>query len=140
MEPYFSHYMFLWTKNLTPVEKINLGDFGIGALLSLRGVKVDWDFLRSCLKFWDASAHVFRLGLGMEEICPTFEEFCAIFGNNPDSTLAIPIRKVGYFSLFRQLLGMDEALAGPMVHNGLVNLTSIITEFYDPQDFEDLKR
>ena len=84
MEPYFSHYMFLWTKNLTPVERINLDDFSISALLSLRGVKVDWDFLRSCLKFWDTTAHVFRLGPSIEEICPTFEEFCAILGSDPN--------------------------------------------------------
>ena len=140
MEPYFSHYMFLWTRNLAPVEKINLGGFGISALLSLRGVKVDWDFLKACTRFWDTSSHVFRLGPGMEELCPTFEEFCAILGNDPDSTLAVPIRKVGYFSSFCQLLGLDEALASLMVRDGWINLSSIIMEFYDSPNVEDLER
>ena len=140
MEPYFSHSMHLWTKNLIPVEKINLGGFGISALLSLKGVKVDWDFLRACSRFWDVEAHVFRFGADMEELCPTFEEFCAILGSNPDSTLAVPVVKVGHFASFRRLLGLDEVSAGHMVKDGLVNLASVIAEFCDSRDLEDLER
>ena len=59
MEPYFSHSMFLWTKDLKKVEKINLGRYGVSGMLAMRGVKVDWDFINACLRFWDPELHVF---------------------------------------------------------------------------------
>ena len=34
-----TYAMNLWTKNLKPVERINLSRFGIGVLFSLRGMK-----------------------------------------------------------------------------------------------------
>jgi hypothetical protein len=33
--------------------------------------------LKAAARFWDAEEHLFRFSL--DELCPSFEEFCAIF-------------------------------------------------------------
>ncbi|KDP37833.1 hypothetical protein JCGZ_06882 [Jatropha curcas] len=79
--------MHSWTRSLCKVEKINLGRYDLSPIITLRGVLVDWDFLRACLRLWDPEAHVFRFGAMMEEMCPLFEEFCAIIGCDPNAPL-----------------------------------------------------
>ncbi|KDP40406.1 hypothetical protein JCGZ_03756 [Jatropha curcas] len=79
--------MHNWTRSLSKVEKINLGRYDLSPVITLRGVVIDWDFLRGCIRLWDPEAHVFRFGAMMEEICPLFEEFCAIIGCDPNAPL-----------------------------------------------------
>ena len=52
-----TYAMNLWTKNLKLIKRINLGLFGIGALISLR------DFLNARLWFWGIETHAFRFGV-----------------------------------------------------------------------------
>ena len=137
MEPYFSHCMHLWIRDLKKVEKINMGRFGVSGMLTMRGVQVDWDFLHACLRFWDTETHVFRFGASLEELCPTFEEFSALLGSSPDAALASPAIRVGYFQSFQGLFGLSQQVADGFVFDGRVNLTGLIEEFFDPQDFED---
>ena len=56
----------------------------------MRGARIDWDFIRACLMFWDLEAHVFRFRASLEELCPTLEEFSALLGSGPDAALATP--------------------------------------------------
>ncbi|KDP36064.1 hypothetical protein JCGZ_10316 [Jatropha curcas] len=60
--------MHSWTRSLSKVEKINLGRYGLSPIITLRGVVVDWDFLRACIRLWDPEAYVFRFGTMMEEV------------------------------------------------------------------------
>ena len=76
----------------------------------------------------------------MEELCPTFEEFCAILGSDPNSALTTPVIKAGYFSSFCRLLELDRASASTMVSGNLINLNSVIAEFGDPEDYENVGR
>ncbi|KDP47190.1 hypothetical protein JCGZ_19672 [Jatropha curcas] len=98
MNPLFNHSMHSWTKSLSKVEKINLGRYGLSPIITLRGVVVDWDFLWACIRLWDPEAHIFRFGGMMEEMCPLFEEFCAIIGCDPNAPLVRHEVKVGPFS------------------------------------------
>ncbi|KDP24837.1 hypothetical protein JCGZ_25291 [Jatropha curcas] len=79
--------MHSWSRSLSKVEKINLGRYGLSPIVTLRGVVIDWDFFRACIKLWDPETHVFRFGAMMEEMCPLFEEFCAIIGCDPNAPL-----------------------------------------------------
>ena len=52
-----TYAMTLRTKDLKLVERINLGRFGIGVLISLR------DFLNARLWFWGTETQAFRFGV-----------------------------------------------------------------------------
>ena len=140
MEPYFSHSMHLWTRDLKKVERINLARYGISGMFVMRGVRIDWDFMNACLRFWDPEVHVFRFGASLEELCPTFEEFSVILGSSVDAVLATPAVRVGYFYSFQRLFGLSQEVADAMVLDGRVNLTALIEEFGESRDFEDLER
>ncbi|KDP23912.1 hypothetical protein JCGZ_27112 [Jatropha curcas] len=131
----FMHEIYLCIKNLPKVKKINLDSFGIVSVLTLRGFKVDWDFLRACLRFWDPSLYVFRFGAELYEMCPTFEEFTIILGCRIQYMLVVASRKSGYFSSFQLLLEFSKEKAKSLLVDGRVNLMGLIFEFVDLKDF-----
>ena len=107
--------MHLWTTSLKKVEKINLGKYGISGMFVMKGVRIDWDFICACLRFWDLEAHVFRFGANLEQICHTFEEFSALLGSSPNTTLAIPTIRVDYFQSFKRLFNLSQDMADSLV-------------------------
>ncbi|KDP23131.1 hypothetical protein JCGZ_00520 [Jatropha curcas] len=107
--------MHSWTRSLSKVEKINLGRYGLSPIVTLRGVVIDWDFLQACIRFWDLEAHVFRFGAMMEEMCPLFEEFCAIIGCDPNAPLVKHEVKIGYVRTFESLVQFSRPQARAMI-------------------------
>ncbi|KDP32644.1 hypothetical protein JCGZ_14860 [Jatropha curcas] len=107
--------MHSWTRSLSKVEKINLGRYGLSPVITLRGVIVDWDFLQACIRLWDSEAHVFRFGAMMEEMCPLFEEFCAIIGCDPNAPLVKHEVKIGYLRSFETLFQFSRPQARTMI-------------------------
>ncbi|KDP30096.1 hypothetical protein JCGZ_18596 [Jatropha curcas] len=107
--------MHSWTRSLSKVEKINLGRYGLSPVITLRGVIVDWVFLRACIRLWDPEAHVFRFGAMMEEMCPLFEEFCAIIGCDPNAPLVKHEVKIGYVRSFENLFQFSRPQTRAMI-------------------------
>jgi len=126
--------MHSWTRSLSKVEKINLGRYGLSPAITLRGVVIDWDFLRACIRFWDPEAHVFRFGAMMEEMCPLFEEFCAIVGCDPNAPLVRHEIKAGYIRSFETLFRFSRPQARAMIVNDQkAILLPLIDEFSEAQ-------
>ncbi|KDP37876.1 hypothetical protein JCGZ_06383 [Jatropha curcas] len=122
--------MHSWTRSLSKVEKINLGRYGLSPVITLRGVVIDWDFLRACIKLWDPEAHVFRFGAMMEEMCPLFEEFYAIIGCDPNAPLVKHEVKIGYVRSFKNLFQFSRPQARAMiVEDQKAILLPLIDEF-----------
>ena len=123
------------------MEKLNMGRYGISAFATLRGVVVDWDFIRACIRYWDPEAHVFRFGAMMDEMCPLFEEVCAILGCDPESPLARPEPQVGYIGSFERLFAFTRPYAQSMIVDGSkVALSSLIDEFLTADVSSELYR
>ena len=131
MNPSFNHNIHLWTKSLLRVEKINLGSYGIAPTITMRGVTIDYDFLRACIRFWDPEAHVFRFGSDWVELCPLFEEVCAIVGCDPEAPLVRNELRVGYFRCFANLFGFPLPKARSMIVEDKVVLSDLIDEFFE---------
>ncbi|KDP22686.1 hypothetical protein JCGZ_02798 [Jatropha curcas] len=115
MNPSFNHSMHSWARSLSKVEKINLKRYGLSPIITLRGVVIDWNFLWACIRLWDPEAHVFRFGAMMEEMCPLFEEFCAIIGCDPNAPLVRHEVKVGYVRSFENLFQFSRPQARAMI-------------------------
>ncbi|KDP36962.1 hypothetical protein JCGZ_08859 [Jatropha curcas] len=107
--------MHSWTRSLSKVEKINLGRYGLSPVITLRSIVVDWIFLRACIRLWDPEALVFRFGAMMEEMCPLFEEFCAIIGCDPNAPLVKHEVKIGYVRSFETLFQFNRPRARAMI-------------------------
>src|ERR1043165_706013 len=131
MNPSFNHCIHLWTKSLLKVEKINLGRYGLAPAITLRGVNVDHNFLNACIQFWDPEAHVFRFGADWFEMCPLFEEFCAIIGCDPNGPLVRNELRVNYVRGFLNLFGFPHAKVGGMIADNKVVLSHLIDEFLE---------
>ena len=112
-----------------------MGRYGLTPITTLRGVAVDYDFLRACVRLWDPETHVFRFGTGWFELCPLFEEFCAIIGCDPNGPLVRNELRVGNLHLFEGLFGFSSSRARKMIVEGRVVLSSLIDSFFEA-DFD----
>ncbi|KDP24234.1 hypothetical protein JCGZ_26693 [Jatropha curcas] len=126
--------MHSWTRSLSKVEKINLWRYGLSPVITIRGAVIDWDFLRACIRLWDPKAHVFRFGAMMEEMCPLFEEFCAIIGCDPNAPLVKHEIKIGYVRSFETLFQFSRPQARAMIVDDQIDdrkpiLLPLIDEF-----------
>ncbi|KDP29592.1 hypothetical protein JCGZ_19358 [Jatropha curcas] len=107
--------MHSWTRSLSKVEKINRGRYGLSPIITLRGVMIDCNFLWACTRLWDPEAHVFRFGAMMEEMCPLFEEFCAIIGCDPNAPLVKHEVRIEYVQSFESLFQFSRPQARAMI-------------------------
>jgi len=69
-------------------DKTEFRRFGLEPLLSIRHMKLETTLLTTTTYFWDPQIHVFRFNY--EELCPTMEEFCALFGVSPAGPFILP--------------------------------------------------
>src|ERR1043165_3836080 len=131
MNSSFNHCIHLWTKTLHKVKKINLGRYGLAPTITLRGVDVDYDFLHACVQLWDPEAHVFRFSADWFELCPLFEEFCAIIGCDLNGPLVRNELRVNYIRGFLNLFGFSHTKVGGMLVDDKVVLSHLIDEFLE---------
>ena len=89
------------------------------------------DFLRACIRLWDPEDHVFHFGVDWSELCPLFEEFCAIIGCDPNGPLVRNELRVGNFRRFSDMFGFSFAIAERMVVKKRVILLHLIDEFLE---------
>src|ERR1041384_4387183 len=83
----------------------------------------------------------FCFGVVMDEMCPLFEEICAILGCDPESPLVRPEPQVGYLGSFERLLTFTSPQAQAMIVDGSkVILSALIDEFLTAAVSHDLFR
>ena len=96
-------------------------------LFSLMHVKLETTLLTAATYFWDPQLHVFRLNY--EELCPTMEEFCALYGVSPTGPFILPIPRSSYLTSFSNFLGISQQEVSLLVKDHMVNLMEIATSF-----------
>ncbi|KDP24883.1 hypothetical protein JCGZ_25164 [Jatropha curcas] len=106
MKSFISYGMQRWTKRLAKVEKINLSQYGMASLVTLIGLPIDRAFLDACLHLWDPQAHAFRFDTYYKEMCPTYEEFAALLGNDFERASMASPTGTRFFKSFMRMLGL----------------------------------
>ena len=48
-----------WVRSFDFATKTNFIAFKLEGIKSLRNIKINWEFLRAAVKFWDTKDHVF---------------------------------------------------------------------------------
>ncbi|KDP36218.1 hypothetical protein JCGZ_09971 [Jatropha curcas] len=139
MEPFISYDMQRWTKKLEKVEKINLSQYSMVSLLTLRGLLVDLAFLDTSLHFWDPQAHVIQFGTHYEEMCSAYEEFVALLGSDFERAPVAARTETWFFKSFIRMLGLSVVKVRELVVGDRVDLAGLIGHYLDPLDFVVLK-
>ncbi|XP_074296255.1 uncharacterized protein LOC141626221 [Silene latifolia] len=130
MSQNFENALKLWLDNLTKDEKDYVIRVQLGPLLlSLKQVKISWEFLRAATLFWDPEVHVFRFG--DREICPMTEEFSVILGLSVQSPPALSNLDDELRKDFRDYLGITSRL-DEFLNGRRVNLCRLIAHFTSP--------
>ena len=96
-------------------------------LFSLMHVKLETTLLTAATYFWDPQLHVFRFNY--EELCPTMEEFCALYGVSPAGPFILPTPRSSYLTSFSNFFGISQQEVSILVKDHMVNLMEIATSF-----------
>ena len=82
---------------------LNWGEWSM--MFHWRRAEVDFDSLLGALHFWDPVDHVFRFGI--DELCPTYEEFSWFLGHRVDLPQGVITPSVGPRQVLAELLSVD---------------------------------
>lgn len=108
-------------------DKTEFRRFGLESLLSIRHMKLETTLLTAATYFWDPQIHVFRFNY--EELCPTMEEFCALFGVSPAGPFILPTPRSDYLASFSDFLGIPQRDVTIFVKDHMVDLMKLETSF-----------
>lgn len=107
--------------------KNDLKLYGLNTLVSLKQVRISWDFLRAAVTFWDSTHHVFRFG--DKELCPFVDEWSCILGCFGYSLSALPTLDTRFSGDFMRLLGLSKAQVETFLDDDVVNLSTFRDRF-----------
>ncbi|XP_077225456.1 uncharacterized protein LOC143858645 [Tasmannia lanceolata] len=92
-------------------------------------IKLDWGLLYAASECWDPDHHVFRFG--NQEMCPTFEEWCALLEYPVDGPLVKPSCVPDYRPLFLCLMDNPDESMNSFMKGQEVSMQRLI-DIYPP--------
>jgi len=98
--------------------------FNIRRVSLWRNRPIEWNLLMAAVQFWYPEDHVFRFGL--DEVCPTYEEFSAMMGINPSVAAALPEFSRSPRDLLAGLLRISPSAARSLVVGGMISLPAVL--------------
>ena len=128
-----THDINRWVHNLDFNTKTNFTAYKLEGIKALRNVKIKWDFLHAAVKFWDPEDHVFQFNT--VELCPTIEEFSAIFGYDPSKKSIAVSYDPRHKESFSGALGLPTSIIDSMIEGRMVNLHAIISRLIDKRTY-----
>ena len=134
MEPFFTEKLSNWIATLDGLEKVNFRRFRINALFPLSHSPLFFSFLHAAARRWNSVTHVFSFG--GQEMCPTIEEFQALMESRRDEEI-LPQSRFGHIQALGRMCGRTSHEARSLVHNGELDIPSLIHRFFDAGDRGD---
>lgn len=109
------------------MERMNFVSYGMNSLFWLKKVPLKPQILNAAIHHWDPDLHVFRFGL--QELCPTVEEFHALLGCKSREQVVVPRQLISPSKTLKDLLGLRLKDAGDLVKGGELKVLDIIDKF-----------
>ena len=85
---------------------------------------IEWNMLMAAVQFWYPEDHVFHFGL--EEVCPTYEEFSIMLGINSSVVAALPKFYRSPRDLMDGILRISPSVARSLVAGGMISLPAVL--------------
>ena len=127
------HNINRWVRSFDFNTKTNFTAYKLEGIKALRNVKINWDFLRAAMKFWDPEDHVFRFNTA--ELCLTIEEFSTILSYDPNKKFVVVSCDPRYKESLSDALGLPTFVANSMIKGHMVNLHAIISQLIDKRTY-----
>lgn len=125
-----------WLTSISSIEWLNFRPSGLGSIRYLRDIRLNLPLLQAAIAYWDPTAHVFRFGLN--EICPTVEEFAAYLRGFQSEVPIIPELNKSMSRVLRSKLGLSSGAATFATRGDTLNIQYLVTEFGPVGDEDDL--
>ena len=104
-------------------------NFGIFSPLSAWHTRpVDFSFLVGASSFWHHRDHLFRFGV--DELCPTYEEFSWLLRSDTGLPMAVPIENISPRDMLMALLSIPQAACDHFITGGLLDLSRMVNFFH----------
>jgi hypothetical protein len=124
-----------WIASLENIDWFNFRGLGLNALRHLHTFPICQDILRAAVRCWDSELHVFRFG--MQELCPTVEEFQAYLGGNAFADPVIPPIRQNYANILSRKLGLGNGAARFLIRNETLNILRLFADYSPTGDLLD---
>jgi hypothetical protein len=124
-----------WVASLENIDWFNFRGLGLNALRHLHTFPIRQDILHAAVHCWDPELHVFRFG--MQELCPTVEEFQAYLGGNAFADPVIPPIRQNYANILSRKLGLGNGAARFLIRNETLNILRLFADYSPPGDLLD---
>lgn len=135
MEILFVNRLQEWIAALDGSERVNFRGFGLDALFPLNRTSLCFPFLHAAARCWNQITHLFSFG--GQELCPTIEEFQALMESRCDEEI-LPQLRFGHTQALGRMCGLTLHEIQSLIHNGELDIPSLIHRFSDADDRGDL--
>ena len=89
-----------------------------------RNRPVEWNMLMAAVQFWYPEDYVFCFGL--DEVCPSSEEFSVMLGINPSVAMTLPEFSRSPRNLLAGLLRISTSAIRSLVTGGMISLLAVL--------------
>uniref|UniRef100_UPI001C973239 hypothetical protein n=1 Tax=Geminicoccus harenae TaxID=2498453 RepID=UPI001C973239 len=117
----------LFIARMREEDKKVFARFGLASWFSLCHVKLEDKLLNAVVHFWDSDLHVFRFN--REEVCPLFEEFCALMNVSARGLFVFPTLRRGYFHTLSSLFELSPMEASTFISENSIDLLKLASFF-----------
>jgi hypothetical protein len=124
-----------WVASFENIDWFNFRGLGLNALRYLHTFPIRQDILHAAVRCWDSELHVFRFGL--QELCPTVEEFQAYLGGRAFADPVIPPIRQNYADILSRKLGLGNGAARFLIRNETLNVLRLFADFGPTGDLLD---
>ena len=122
-----------WLDQLEGLDWLNFRGHRLHSLKYVRDVIIRPELLHAAVRFWDPEVHVFRFGL--QEVCPTVEEFHTYIGGFGLESPVIPLPGANFARMLVDQLKMSKNAARAMIEGNTINLPRFMEKFPPTTNF-----
>ena len=125
-----------WMSEMSNIEWMNFRSHGLSSIRFLRNIRLNLPLLHAAMAYWDSSLHVFRFGL--DEMCPTVEEFMAYLRGHESIVPVIPEFNRNMSRRLSTVFNISHGAARFLLEGGNLNVLRIIAEFSPTGEEDDM--
>lgn len=116
-----------WIASFENIDWFNFRSHHLNSLRHIHPIPIRPELLHAAAQFWDPEFHVFRFGL--QELCPTIEEFHAYLETRPETEPVVPPNRANLVKILKEKLGVSDGIARHLIRGGSLDILRLFADF-----------
>ena len=116
-----------WIASFENIDWFNFRSHHLNSLRHIHPIPIRPELLHAAAQFWDPEFHVFRFGL--QELCPTIEEFHAYLETRPETEPVVPPNRANLVKILKEKLGVSDGVARHLIRGGSLDILRLFADF-----------